>query len=100
MRTRARARQLEAEEAEAAVSGRRRSSAGAEYIDDPDEQAAVDFLRQGGDDISLHTAADDLEGGRYRDEFTDDEDAVERDVFEDGDGFEEARDGERKKGGR
>jgi uncharacterized membrane protein YdjX (TVP38/TMEM64 family) len=104
VRTRARARQLEAEEAEAAVSGRRRSSTGAEYIDDPDEQAAVDFLRQGEDDISLHTAADgyadDLEGGRYRDEFTDDEDAVERDVFDDGDGFGEAEDGERKKGER
>ncbi len=52
----------------------------------------------------MHTAADgyadDIEGGRYRDEFTDDEDAVERDVFDDGDGFEETANGQRKKGER
>lgn len=102
VRTRARARQLEAEEAEAAVSGRRNSSHGSDFIDDPDEQAAVDFLRRRDDDISLHTAADDylrdVEGG-YRDEWTDDEDASERDVFRDGDGLatpiEERKKGER-----
>ena len=104
VRTRARARQLEAEEEAAVVHGRRSSSVGADYIDDPDEQEAVDILRRGEDDISLHTAADgfidDVEQGRYRDEFTDDEDAVERDVFDEGDGFSEAGDVERKKSER
>ena len=103
MRTKARANQLEAEEAAGAVSGRRRSSAaGADYIDDPDEQEAGNFLRRSEDDVSLHTTYDsDLEGGEYRDEFTDDEDAQERDVFDDGDGgyeSEEAANG--KKGER
>ena len=96
-RTKARSRQLEAEEA--ASSGRRSSGAarGAEYNDDPDEQAAVDIVRRerGDDDgYSMHTTyEDDLEaGGGYRDEFTDDEDARERDgdVFDEGDGLSEA----------
>jgi hypothetical protein len=43
---------------------------------------------------------DDVEQGRYRDEFTDDEDAVERDVFDEGDGLSEPEDVERKKGER
>ena len=101
IRTRARARQLEAEEEATVVHGRRSSVTGADYIDDPDEQAAVDFLRQGDDDISLHTSAgpygDDVEAGRYRDEFTDDEDAVERDVFDDGDGVSDSEGRDRKK---
>ncbi|KAK5116287.1 hypothetical protein LTR85_009259 [Meristemomyces frigidus] len=90
VRTKARAEELEAEEASAATSGRRRSDAGAEYIDDPDEQGAVDALRRDDDDMSLHTTHEgDLEGGRgYTDDFTDD-DAHERDVFDLGDGDEE-----------
>lgn len=89
VRTKARAKQLEAEEAAAAVSGRRTSSAGSDFIDDPNEQEAVDFLRRE-DDISLHTPyGDDVESGGYRDDFTDDEDAQETDVFDLGDGGEE-----------
>jgi uncharacterized membrane protein YdjX (TVP38/TMEM64 family) len=90
VRTKARAKQLEAEEAAAAVGGRRSSSGTGEYIDDLDERVAVNALRRGGDDVSLHTTyEDDLEiGGGYRDEFTDDEDAQERDVFDSGDGYE------------
>lgn len=84
-KTKARARQLEEEEAEGAVSGRRTSDARAEFIDDDDEQEAVDMLRRD-DDISLHRAYEEEEDG-YRDDFTDDEDA--RDVFDDGDGDEE-----------
>lgn len=89
-RTKARAQQLEAEEAAGAVSGRRASNvAGDEYIDDPDERQAVNFLRRD-DDVSLHTTYDDDldRGSGYRDEFTDDEDAQERNVFDDGDGYE------------
>lgn len=90
VRTKARAKELEAEEAAGAIAGPRTSNAGTNYIDDPDEQAAVDFLRRGeADDISLHrTRAEDvnLEAGEYRDDFTDDEDAQERDVFDVGDG--------------
>ena len=99
VRTKARAKQLEAEEAANVSSGRRRSSAGADYLDDSDEQDGVDYLRRGdGDDISLRTTDhDDLEGGGYRDEFTDDEDALERDVFDDGDGAYEP---EESKGGK
>lgn len=99
-RTKARSQQLEAEEAAGTgQSGRRRSSGarseGRDYIDDP-EQAAADIVRRerGDDDgYSMHTTyEDDLEGGGdggflYRDEFTDDEDARERDVFDDGDGM-------------
>jgi uncharacterized membrane protein YdjX (TVP38/TMEM64 family) len=86
VRTKARAQQLEAEEA-AAAQGRRTSIGGTEYVDDPDERAAIDELRRD-DDVSLHTTyEDDLEGGRgYTDDFTDDEDARERDVFDEGDG--------------
>ncbi|KAK5171944.1 Tlg2-vesicle protein [Saxophila tyrrhenica] len=90
VRTKARAKQLEAEEATAARAGPRTSNAGPDYIDDSDEQDARNALRRGDDDISLHhTYEDDLEGGGgYRDEFTDDEDAQERDVFDVGDGYE------------
>ena len=124
VRTKARATQLEAEEAAAAVAGRRTSGAGVggEYIDDPDEREAVDVLRRMADDISLrhteeyvdhvlrrreddislhHTEEfEDLEGGVYRDEFTDDEDAVERDVFDEGDGGYEDEEIEAKKSER
>ncbi|WPH02497.1 Hypothetical protein R9X50_00536200 [Acrodontium crateriforme] len=90
-RTKARAAQLEAEEVEAATSGRRTSDVANEYIDDSDEQGAVDVLRRYESDISLHqTYEGDLEGGRapdYVDEFTDDEDANETaNVFDIGDG--------------
>lgn len=88
-RTKARAKQLEAEEAAAATSGGRRESQNSpDYNDDPDEREARNVLRSSRSDISLHpTYADeaDLESG-YRDEFTDDEDAHERDVFDVGDG--------------
>lgn len=89
VRTKARAKVLEAEEAAAAVTGGRRTSdPDGDYVDDPDEQEAVDILRSRDDDISLHPTYEDdpdLDTG-YRDEFTDDEDAQERDVFDEGDG--------------
>lgn len=89
VRTKARAVELEREEAAAAVHSRR-SGDHNEYNDDAEEQEAVDALRRG-DDMSLHTTYEDnLEGGRgYTDEFTDDEDAHERDIFDVGDGDEE-----------
>ncbi|KAI7239690.1 hypothetical protein KC330_g1794 [Hortaea werneckii] len=93
-RTKVRARELEAEEAEAAQHGGRRSESGNEYNDDPDERRAINALRRD-DDVSLHTTyEDDLEGGRpgYSDDFTDDEDAQERDVFDEGDGASEPPD--------
>ncbi|KXL51526.1 hypothetical protein M433DRAFT_140549 [Acidomyces richmondensis BFW] len=66
-RTKARAKQLEAEESV--------------------EETTVDEMGRG-DDVSLHTTYnDDLESGfGYRDDFTDDEDAREHDVFDEGDG--------------
>ncbi len=90
VRTKARAKQLEAEEVVAARAERRTSHSGATYNDDPEEREARNALRRGDDDISLHpTYDDDLEvGGGYRDEFTDDEDAEERDVFDAGDGYD------------
>jgi hypothetical protein len=88
VRTQARAKVLEAEEAANAADGRRSSGSvggGPDYIDDPDEEAAVDVRRRD-DEISLHQTYDDLEAGSvYRDQFTDDEDAQERDVFDLGD---------------
>jgi len=93
-RTKVRARELEAEETEAAQHGGRRSESGNEYNDDPDERRAINALRRD-DDVSLHTTyEDDLEGGRpgYSDDFTDDEDAQERDVFDEGDGASEPPD--------
>jgi uncharacterized membrane protein YdjX (TVP38/TMEM64 family) len=88
VRTKARAKQLEAEEVAAARSDRRSSTTAGGYLDD-DERDAVTALRRDDDDISLHPTHDDLEGGgEYRDDFTDDEDAQERDVFDSGDGYE------------
>ncbi|KAM0700900.1 hypothetical protein Q7P35_012622 [Cladosporium inversicolor] len=88
VKTKARADQLEAEEAAAAggEEGRRRTSdAGPDYMDDPDVGDAA--LRRDADDMSLHTTyADDERGRAYSDDYTDDEDARERDVFDDGDG--------------
>lgn len=91
-RTKKRAAQLEAEEAaQQQQPGRRSGSdAGFEYMDHSDEHGGEG--RRGVDDISLHqTYEDDLEAADngYRDEFTDDEDAFERDVFDEGDGGEE-----------
>lgn len=87
VRTKARAAQLEAEEA-AAVSGRRASDLDGDYADDPDSREAVNILRSRDDDISLHPTYEDEpdHDSSYRDEFTDDEDAQERDVFDEGDG--------------
>ncbi|TKA72200.1 hypothetical protein B0A55_06961 [Friedmanniomyces simplex] len=99
VRTKARAAQLEAEEAAAVTGGRRPSGGGGEYDDDSDSQGAIGVLRST-DDMSLHTTQydDDLEGGRgYLDDFTDDEDAHERDDSSDGDGDGDARP---RKGGR
>jgi uncharacterized membrane protein YdjX (TVP38/TMEM64 family) len=93
VKTKARAEQLEAEEAAAGPANgggedarRRMSDAGPDYLDDPDVEAAA--LRRDPDDFSLHTTYADDERGRggYLDDFTDDEDARERDVFDDGDG--------------
>ena len=95
-RTKVRAQQLEAEEAAAAQHGGRRQSSDPDgYIDDPNERRAVDALRRSDDDVSLHTTyEDDLEGGRraYSDDYTDDEDAQERDPFDEGDGASEPPD--------
>lgn len=94
VKTKARADQLEAEEAAAAGGeggrhGQRRmsSDAGPDYVDDP--ELGDGSLRRDADDMSLHTTYADDERGRavaYSDEYTDDEDARERDVFDDGDG--------------
>jgi len=89
VKTKARADQLEAEEAAAAggEEGRRRmSDAGPDYMDEPEGGNAA--LRRDADDMSLHTTYADDERGRsaYSDDYTDDEDARERDVFDDGDG--------------
>ncbi|KAK5113078.1 hypothetical protein LTR62_003657 [Meristemomyces frigidus] len=90
-RTKARASELEAEEAAAAAGGHNSRSVrgSSDYIDDPDDRAANHALRRD-DDVSLHTTYDDedLEGGHagYIDDFTDEEDALERDVFDVGDG--------------
>lgn len=95
-RTKARAKVLEAEEAAAAG---RPSDPAVDYADDMDEEAAVGILRRD-DDISLHqTYEDDLGGDSvYRDQFTDDEDAEVRDVFDIGDGDDDDEPG--KKGNR
>ena len=100
-KTKARAEQLEAEEANNLQGGGRRASRGsAEYIDDPDEEARVGVLRRD-DDISLHTGYEDAEeADAYRDEFTDDEDARERDVFDDGDGDNDVEEEYKRKGER
>lgn len=93
-RTVARAAVLEAEEAAAARGGNVRRSSGSvggytDDGDDADEEDArqrADVLRERQSDVSLHTTYEhDLERG-YRDDFTDDEDATERDVFDAGDG--------------
>ena len=94
VKTKARADQLEAEEeaAAAAIGGeerrRRTSDAGAEYADDPEVGGGGGRLKRDSDDVSLHTTYADDERGRsaYSDDYTDDEDARERDVFDDGDG--------------
>ncbi|KXS98845.1 hypothetical protein AC578_10864 [Pseudocercospora eumusae] len=86
-RTVARAKELEAGEGGGDTRRRRSSSSsvGGEYLDDDDEERD----EREDDALSLHTTAyeDDLDIG-YRDEFTDDEDAVERDPFDAGDGPE------------
>ena len=58
--------------------------------DDPDKDDSANVLRPD-DAVSMHTTYErDLEGGReYADDFTDDEDAREQDVFEVGDGDDE-----------
>jgi uncharacterized membrane protein YdjX (TVP38/TMEM64 family) len=86
VKTKARADELEAEEAAAGggEEGRRRTSdSGTDYMDEPEDGSG----RRDADDVSLHTTyADDERGRAYSDDFTDDEDARERDVFDDGDG--------------
>lgn len=104
VKTKARADQLEAEEAAAAggeegVRRRMSGDAGPDYMDDPDVSDAA--LRRDTDDMSLHTTyADDERGRAYSDDYTDDEDARERDVFDDGDGSVTGDEDEvRRKGG-
>ena len=117
-RTHARARQLEAEEAAAAshrtgpLRHARSSSSGGDYIDSPGglfPAAPRDHFRPGGDDgISMHTTTgrdeDDgdgdarLDAASYRDDFTDDEDAREHDVFDLGDGLSDVDEAETGKG--
>jgi uncharacterized membrane protein YdjX (TVP38/TMEM64 family) len=87
VKTKARADELEAEEAAGGggEDGRRRTSdSGTDYMDEPEDGNGG---RRDADDVSLHTTyADDEEGRAYSDDFTDDEDARERDPFDDGDG--------------
>ena len=100
VRTKARARQLESEEAVAATAGRRTSDAGRNYIDDLESQDGAEYMRRTRSDISLHQTYEDVEaggGGGYRDEFTDDEDNHERDAFDEGDGGFESEDGDTRK---
>ncbi|KAI5366374.1 Putative SNARE associated golgi family protein [Septoria linicola] len=96
-RTAARAAALEAEEASAAqAGGRRRGSdveAGGDYIDDVDERAARDVLRERQSDVSLHTTYEQDLGRGYRDDSEDDE--AERDVFDAGDETDDDRKGSR-----
>lgn len=84
-RTKARAKVLEAEEA--AAAGTRPADRGPDFADELDEESSIGVRRRD-DDISLHqTYEDDLGGdSAYRDQFTDDEDAEIRDVFDIGDG--------------
>jgi len=84
IKTKARANELEAEEAAAAggEGGRRGSIPEGDYLDESDEDE-----RRRHDDVSLHTAyADDEQDRGFRDDFADDDDAVERDPFGVGDG--------------
>jgi uncharacterized membrane protein YdjX (TVP38/TMEM64 family) len=81
MRTKARAKQLETEEAAAAGIDPDVSDEDAQYADSPALREQIDTLR-GEDDISLHSQALDGSGHVYQDEFMDDEDAVEQDVFD------------------
>jgi uncharacterized membrane protein YdjX (TVP38/TMEM64 family) len=93
VKTKARADELEAEEAAAGGEDggqRRRSSGATDYMDDPEVGGHGDergLSRRDADDVSLHTTyADDERARAYSDDYTDDEDARERDVFDDGDG--------------
>jgi uncharacterized membrane protein YdjX (TVP38/TMEM64 family) len=103
VKTKARADQLEAEEAAAGggedgAQRRRMSDSGPDYMDDP-EVGSDRRLRRDADDVSLHTTyADDERGRAYSDDYTDDEDARERDPFDDGDGsvLSEEEEGRRK----
>lgn len=86
IKTKARAKELEAEEIAAAggEGGRRGSIPEGEYLDQEDEDEE-DAARRRRDDVSLHTAyADDEEDRGFRDD--DDDDAVDRDPFGVGDG--------------
>ncbi|GAB7363488.1 hypothetical protein MBLNU230_g3759t1 [Neophaeotheca triangularis] len=94
-KTKARAEQLEAEEAaETGQAGRRSSDAPptGHYIDDEEDDnrvlgSRVPGMKRGDDDISLHSNYHDDEDYRgYRDDEAD-EDARERDPFSDGDGL-------------
>ena len=77
IRTKARAKELEAEEVE---GGLRAEAPPGDFADDPDTW-------RGDDEFSMHTQDDDVERGRgYVDDYTDDEAALERDVFAVGDG--------------
>lgn len=91
IRTKARAAELEAEEAAAVISGRASIEGRGQYSDDPAEREAANLLKRS-DDMSLHTT-EDVEQG-YRDSFSNDEDAEERDVFDLGDGDTEDEDEE------
>jgi hypothetical protein len=87
----ARAKELEAEEAQHVRSGSHSSSVGPSFADDlEDEEADVGLRNE--DDISLHTNA--LEDHEYHDDFSDDDDDDAQDVFKDGDGDEEGEDGD------
>ncbi|QIW96217.1 hypothetical protein AMS68_001735 [Peltaster fructicola] len=79
IRTKARAAELEAEEAAAVLDGRN------DYNDDPAEREAINTLKQNDNATIALSEGEDVEHG-YRDSFSNDEDAEERDVFDLGDG--------------
>lgn len=95
-RTKARAKVLEAEEAAAAAASVRSTDRRLRYADELDEEASIGVRRMD-DAISLHqTYEDDLSGDSvYRDQFTDDEDAELRDVFDIGDGDDDDETGKK-----
>lgn len=87
-RTMARARQLEADEIAAVQdSGTHTGRPPAEFVDDPEAQAAAGVLAQQDDDVDFFDEESSLSQAGYRDELFDDDD-----VFNRGDGDEEAID--------
>jgi uncharacterized membrane protein YdjX (TVP38/TMEM64 family) len=91
-RTMARARQLEADEqAHVQQSVARSGAPPSEFLDDPEAQIAATTVGQGDDDIDFFGDEPSPSRDEYRDEYTDDDD-----VFNQGDGDEDAIDMQRR----